>query len=152
VFCVSESLGLPLDKRRCVILNTDYWRLTKCRQSAQIRRGKHGDSPYFISMSGHHHHQRVSARVWPRHYRLAPCCPSAAAISGRTASFVLHAHCSCPAQHWCGSPPDAEQCFLPVEIIEEGPAQRPYVTELSILEIDLVGGHLFVQTATSSDW
>jgi len=50
------------------------------------------------------------------------------------------------------SPPDAEQCFLPVEIIEEGPAQRPYVTELSILEIDLVGGHLFVQTATSSDW
>ena len=39
------------------------------------------------------------------------------------------------------SPPDAEQCFLPVEIIDEGPAQRPDVTGLSILEIDLVGGH-----------
>lgn len=39
------------------------------------------------------------------------------------------------------SPPAAEQCFLPVEIIEEVPARRSDITELSILEIDLVGGH-----------
>jgi transposase len=39
------------------------------------------------------------------------------------------------------SPPDAEQCFLPVEIIEGGPAQRSDVTGLGILEIDLACGH-----------
>ena len=37
--------------------------------------------------------------------------------------------------------PDAEQCFLPIEIIEEVPARRSAVTGLSILEIDVVGGH-----------
>jgi transposase len=41
------------------------------------------------------------------------------------------------------APPEAEEYFLPVEIVEEGaaPVRSDGTTEFPVLEIDLAGGH-----------